>query len=439
LLALRKYRTVMAQTDITIDRHKTAIRRAGFSLPVNCLLRDALIGQDMTFFDYGCGLGQDLELLSEKEITCIGWDPVHRPKTSHTPADVVNLGYVINVIENQAERAEALRAAWSLANTLLVVSAQLDNDASGRNQASYADGYLTLRNTFQRYFTQSELRAYIDDTLGAESIPAAPGVFYVFKNEERKQRYLVGRFRRKAAIPQQRISEILFEQSRDILDPLMEALTQLGRVPEPDEFSLTPQIVERLGSVKRAFAIVRRVTDEAPWEEIAAKRREDLLVYLALSRFGRRPPFAKLPISTQRDIKAFLGSYARACKLADALLFSVADATLIDQACRGATIGQLVDNGLLVHRDALDSLEPLLRTYEGCARALIGEIDAADVIKLHRFSGKVSYLLYRDYETEEKPALRARIKVCLRDLSIGFFEYGDRIEEARLETKVGLG
>jgi hypothetical protein len=80
-----------------------------------------------------------------------------------------------------------------------------------------------------------------------------------------------------------------------------------------------------------------------------------------------------------------------------------------------------------------------LRTYEGCARALIGEIDAADVIKLHRFSGKVSYLLYRDYETEEKPALRARIKVCLRDLSIGFFEYGDRIEEARLETKVGLG
>jgi len=34
-----------------------------------------------------------------------------------------------------------------------------------------------------------------------------------------------------------------------------------------------------------------------------------------------------------------------------------------------STIGKLLPNALYVHRDALDSLEPLLRVYEGCARA----------------------------------------------------------------------
>ncbi len=33
-------------------------------------------------------------------------------------------------------------------------------------------------------------------------------------------------------------------------------------------------------------------------------------------------------------------------------------------------------NALYVHRDALDSLEPLLRVYEGCARAYLGEVEA---------------------------------------------------------------
>lgn len=428
----------MDETGITIDRHKTAIRRTGFSLPVNCLLRDSLLHPTATFFDYGCGRGQDLDLLAGMDIPCTGWDPVHRPDVEHEPANVVNLGYVINVIEDKAERAAALQRAWSLSRELLVVSAQLEIDLSGRNHASFADGCLTSRNTFQKYFTQSELRAYIDATLGVESLPAAPGVFYVFKDDELRERYLINRYQRIAAVPRRRVSEVLFESSRDILDPFMEILAQLGRLPDPDEFHLAPQVVERLGSLKRAFALVKRVTDEAPWETIAARRREDLLVYLALSSFGRRPSYAKLPTGTQRDIKAFFGPYTRACKEADELLFSVADAALIDEACQQSSVGQLVDNALLVERTALSSLTPLLRTYEGCARALIGDIDEADVVKLHRYSGKVSYLLYRDYESEEHPVLRTRIKIGLRDLSIGFFDHTSIGQRARLESKADL-
>src|SRR5690348_7234812 len=108
-----------------IPRHKTAIRRGDFSRPVKCLIRDGLIDQHLSFFDYGCGRGEDLVLLAARGIACEGWDPAYRPDALVRDADVVNLGYVINVIEKPAERAETLRRAWGLARQLLAVSAQV--------------------------------------------------------------------------------------------------------------------------------------------------------------------------------------------------------------------------------------------------------------------------------------------------------------------------
>src|SRR5581483_3644824 len=108
-----------------IQRHKTAIRRGDYSRPVKCLLRDGLLSRDVSFFDYGCGRGEDLELLSVDGIGCSGWDPAFRPDAPKQEADVVNLGYVINVIENPEERAATLRAAWGLCRQVLAVSAQV--------------------------------------------------------------------------------------------------------------------------------------------------------------------------------------------------------------------------------------------------------------------------------------------------------------------------
>jgi hypothetical protein len=39
---------------------------------------------------------------------------------------------------------------------------------------------------------------------------------------------------------------------------------------------------------------------------------------------------------------------------------------------------------LYVHRSALDTLEPLLRIYEGCGRTYLGEIEGANIIKIDR-------------------------------------------------------
>jgi DNA phosphorothioation-associated putative methyltransferase len=77
-----------------------------------------------------------------------------------------------------------------------------------------------------------------------------------------------------------------------------------------------------------------------------------------------------------------------------------------------------------VHRDALDHLEPLLRVYEGCGRAYLGEIEGANLIKIHRFSGKVSYLIYADFETDPHPALLRSVKLCMRSRQLECHDFG---------------
>ncbi|MBB6481863.1 hypothetical protein [Spirochaeta isovalerica] len=49
-----------------IDRHKTAISRNNFSKPIQFLLKHNLLTEYKTLFDYGCGLGDDVQ-------TGIGW------------------------------------------------------------------------------------------------------------------------------------------------------------------------------------------------------------------------------------------------------------------------------------------------------------------------------------------------------------------------------
>src|SRR5436305_429353 len=105
-----------------IRRHKTAIVRGEYSTPVKSALSDGLITDAVTVLDYGCGRGHDAARLAAQGITCAGWDPVFRPDAPLVESDVVNLGFVINVIEDPAERAATLRRAWELCRNLLVVA-----------------------------------------------------------------------------------------------------------------------------------------------------------------------------------------------------------------------------------------------------------------------------------------------------------------------------
>jgi hypothetical protein len=140
-----------------IQRHKAAIARVTASKPVRLAVEAGLflprpptsttavvtvpISSTSTAGPQQCRLGS---LLSPR---C----PLH-------PADVVNLGYVINVIEDTAERREALINAWNLAQKVLIVAAQVLIDDRTRGVIAYGDGIITSRNTFQKYYEQEELK-----------------------------------------------------------------------------------------------------------------------------------------------------------------------------------------------------------------------------------------------------------------------------------------
>jgi DNA phosphorothioation-associated putative methyltransferase len=106
------------------------------------------------------------------------------------------------------------------------------------------------------------------------------------------------------------------------------------------------------------------------------------------------------------------------------LLFQAGKSELVDAACKHSEIGKLLPDSLYVHRSALDHLEPLLRVYEGCARAYLGEIEEANVIKVHRFSGKISYLSYPDFDTDPHPALIRSVKLCMRSRQLDCHVFG---------------
>jgi len=71
------------------------------------------------------------------------------------------------------------------------------------------------------------------------------------------------------------------------------------------------------------------------------------------------------------------------------------------------------------------SLEPLLRIYEGCGRAYLGEVEGSNLIKIHRRTGKLSYLVYPGFEDDPHPALVRCVKMNLRTRKVECFEYGD--------------
>src|SRR5690349_16660160 len=91
-----------------VQRHRTALKRKDLSRPAKCALRDGLISAGTSVFDYGCGYGGDVTMLEARGISCAGWDPAFFPDRPVQDADVVQLSYVINVIEEPRERTEAL-------------------------------------------------------------------------------------------------------------------------------------------------------------------------------------------------------------------------------------------------------------------------------------------------------------------------------------------
>ncbi|MCU0537531.1 MAG: DNA phosphorothioation-associated putative methyltransferase, partial [Hydrococcus sp. Prado102] len=198
------------------------------------------------------------------------------------------------------------------------------------------------------------------------------------------------------------------------------------------------EIKNEFRTFRRAFEVVLQVTDSEEWETISQKRSQDLLLYLALSRFSHRPKLRELSRPVREDIKALFGSYELACMLADKMLLSLRDLNKITHLCQNSLVGKKNRNSLLVHTSALETLAPLLRLYEGCASRTFGDLEEANLIQFYCDRPKISYLFYSDFDENPHPSLHSSMTIDLGDLKVRYRDFSNDENPPILHEKESL-
>ena len=128
-----------------------------------------MITPERSPLDYGCGKGDDVPALVAMGFNSIGYDPYYFPNPP-SPADVVTLNCVLNVIENREERSRILVHAYSLAKKILVISSIIgEKKLEAELGTRYGDGVLTKWNIFKKFYGGKELRVYVELVLGIRS------------------------------------------------------------------------------------------------------------------------------------------------------------------------------------------------------------------------------------------------------------------------------
>ncbi|WP_296711255.1 DNA phosphorothioation-associated putative methyltransferase [Rhodoblastus sp.] len=417
-----------------VFRHKTAIVRGDVSQPMQIMLRLGLVAKESSVFDYGCGQGEDVAALLSQGYDAFGWDPHHAAGGPRRLADVVNLGFVLNVIEDQRERLETLKAAWGFANKALCVSVMLQRRVSTAGQKPHRDGFLTSRGTFQKYFAQQELREFVEGATGQATLGLAPGIVVVFKDKDLEQEILFRRRSRAFLIgslprPPRREREInVRPELRERVAPMLEALRgiclTLGRLPEPDE---VPKAVldgaddAHISWTRLIEALHQDVSDDQDFVEAARTRREDLLVHLALQQFPGSPKYRSLPKSLQIDIKAFFKSHTTALAEGRQLLFAAGDRAGVRadvEAALAAGLGGLRrDRRFRFRSSVLTRLPARLRVVVGCAEVLQGGADACDFIDLDLEAPKVTMLTCDDAD-QPVPCIVEKLRIDMARLRV---------------------
>lgn len=408
-------------TPSKIRRSRTAIRRVEYSRPMKMILSEGLLTQQNTLFDYGCGQGDDCARLVDDGYQASGWDPNHKPDAALQKADVVNLGFVINVIEDKKERVSVLRSAWGLTENVLVIAARMTFQKNEFvSEVRHKDGCVTTWDTFQKFYGQNELREWIDDSLGVQSVAAAPGVMLVFRSEGERQDYLTRRYGQRG-IPRLRLCDVLFSEHQDLVRVISDFFERRGRLPVADEIDEAEEINSAFGSMRRAFQVIKRITGSDQWDLATQNHRDDLLVHFALERFGRRPKLGELNVPLQRDVRSIWGSYKTMCAEADELLFAAGDMSRVSKEMDSSLVGKVTQGALYVHTSVVPFMSPLLRVYEGCARRYFGLVDEANIIKLNRLRPKVSYLEYPDFDRVAHPTLVGGYVISLGSYGVKYF------------------
>jgi DNA phosphorothioation-associated putative methyltransferase len=341
---------------------------------------------------------------------------------------VVLLTYVLNVIENPAERRETLLRAWDLAKSALVVSARLKWERNQIKGTEYGDGILTRRRTFQHLYAAGELRDYVEEATGVRCVSAAPGIVYAFRDDVARLSYLA-----RQVTPDG--GWLASEDTASAITSVVAHLEERGRMPQMEE--MPQSTIGLLGHLRPAELkrLAEQEADPVKVERSAERGALDTLVFLALELFHGRGPASSLPLPVQLDIRAFFPSYAEACQRADRLLFKLRDDAYVRRVMNGSIAGKFTATALYVHRRALHRIPAVLCLYEQCASIAAGRPGEWSVVKLRHQGRGVRWLNYPEFDTDPHPRIAASYAVDLKTLKSSFTSYADSTNRPLLHRK----
>ena len=271
------------------------------SLPLKCLIRDNLLHNQTSFSTMAVAM-VTISTRWRGWVSTVVVGSAYRPDDERVEADIVNLGTLscdracgeARRCSRRLEVGEVGCCLWRL--VLLSMASAMAIWSLATASSPYS--------TFQKYYTQLELRAISSNAVRGSGASCA-GVFYVFR-----MRHCANRLRLHAIdgapllrAPCRESSSIDIESCSTAL---IDVASELGRLPFHDEFARTDEVLahfcRRSGPSNSYAKSPARILDKLRQSKI-----DDLRVYLALARFPKRPAFTQMPIAMQRDIKEFFG------------------------------------------------------------------------------------------------------------------------------------
>jgi DNA phosphorothioation-associated putative methyltransferase len=407
-----------------VERYKTAILRKKISKPMLTAMEDGWITENESVLDFGCGRGEDLRFLKKLNICIKGYDPHYLPN-SYEASSIVNLGYVLNVIEDIEERWNTLQLAFDHAINLLIVSVMIRDSPVYPNEIPYSDGILTSWNTFQKYYTQREFVEYCK-RITVNCVSAGVGILYLFKNEDWFHNYL-NKNKNKTKISKEKISTIKEEEHNQILNDFLRIYHDLGRIPTQNEFTNSKYILKYFKSYELAIQNLQSRIDYSTISESSSLQKEKYRVSMCRKIIQKNglPKWKDLSNEEQMDCKIFFTDFSSSLDEAVKELKSLSDLSVISKLINESTLGKVLPDDIYIHKDCLNFAPEKLQIYLELGLMILPKDFIYNIIKIARNSWHITFLNYPDFYNSPHPSLHSSMKVLLHKNQLGYRDYSN--------------
>ena len=401
---------------LEVFRHRTALKRKKLSSCMGALVDSSLITKTSEIFDYGCGRGDDVTILGKNNFEKVsGWDP-YFAKDNAIPkkSEFVSLSFVLNVIEDTDERHLVFKKAFQIASKALVFSVMLEHQNTLQFAYPFNDGYLTSINTFQKYYSASEIEALVKEQLNATAIKLGPGIYIVFKEKSLEQEYF---FKRQLGLLVETKSAVKDDAgdsfAEALVNKMVKTILSFGRVPKLAE--LKTKFQDEISKAKVSYNRLSRLAlsqiSISDLKHVREAFSGEILIFLAINRFDGRMKYVDLPEKFQIDVRAHFGSLKNANEEAERLLFSLSDTGgLISAAldAERAGNGRLIGTKFRCHSKQCENLPKNLRLFYKIGERLHRSIMDNDIIQLHLETKKMAFLIVNEFEKSALPRIHSR-------------------------------